>query len=256
MCRNISLVNSRLLLFLRWGSVAICICGGQPRASRSPIWLLGCPEMIMKWSWYIYIYNISYISYQLWYDIVKTPPVKPCSVYIIDLLCSVGSKVSAAYRFLPQYSICIILLADLVKYRIFSQCMICHMPGTSSLECYCVVLQGGLLMIISRFSSGYIEMFFLWFGGLNNTLAHFTTLLNPQKAWHWSGSDMLCLPLRSSPECPHAASCCVAHVRVSCPSQLRQAKCSVFVESNSDQIVGRHTGKTPATKYPLCDVRF
>ena len=121
--------------------------------------------------------------------------------------------------------------------------MICHMPGTSSLECYCVVLQGGLLMIISRFSSGYIEMFFLWFGGLNNTLAHFTTLLKPQKAWHWSGSDMLCLPLRSSPECPHAASCCVAHVRVSCPSQLRQAKCSVFVESNSDQIVGRHTGK-------------
>ena len=27
---------------------------------------------------------------------VKTPAVKPCSVYIIDLLCSVGSKVSAA----------------------------------------------------------------------------------------------------------------------------------------------------------------
>jgi hypothetical protein len=30
---------------------------------------------------------------------VKTPAVKPCIVYIIVLLCSVGSKVSAAERF-------------------------------------------------------------------------------------------------------------------------------------------------------------
>ena len=50
---------------------------------------------------------------------VKTPAVKPCSVYIIDLLCSVGSKELSAYRFVaPPYSNCTILLADLVKYRL------------------------------------------------------------------------------------------------------------------------------------------
>ena len=50
---------------------------------------------------------------------VKTPAVKPCSVYIIDLLCSVGSKELSADRFVaPPYSNCTILLADLVKYRL------------------------------------------------------------------------------------------------------------------------------------------
>ena len=38
------------------------------------------------------IYHILFIP-------LKTPAVKPCIVYIIVLLCSVGSKVSAAERF-------------------------------------------------------------------------------------------------------------------------------------------------------------
>ena len=65
------------------------------------------------------IYPSIHLSIHLSIDLVKTPAVKPCSVYIIDLLCSVGSKELSADRFVaPPYSNCTILLADLVKYRL------------------------------------------------------------------------------------------------------------------------------------------
>ena len=46
---------------------------------------------------------------------VKTPAVKPCSVYIIDLLCSVGSKELSAKRLWLYFTP---LSVDLVKYRL------------------------------------------------------------------------------------------------------------------------------------------
>ena len=54
---------------------------------------------------------------------VKTPAVKPCIVYIIDLPDSVGSKELRAERLLVYFTP---IAVDLVKYNIHILCMYVH----------------------------------------------------------------------------------------------------------------------------------
>ena len=64
-------------------------------------------------SYNIYIYIIIYLH--IIYIYVKTPAVKPCIVYIIDLPDSVGSKELRAERLLVYFTP---IAVDLVKYRL------------------------------------------------------------------------------------------------------------------------------------------